>query len=86
MDMRTHRWIPILSLAAGMALAACGGGDEEQPETGNNADAAVGSSDGVSPVTGEQSGPSGGTSLGSGSAQEQTTTVNDTTPHRPGSP
>ena len=84
--MRMQRWISTFSLAAALSLTACGGGDEGQSETGNDADAAIGSSDGVSPVTGEQSAPSGGTSLGSGSAQEQTTTVNDTTPHRPGSP
>jgi hypothetical protein len=86
--MRMHRWISALSLAAALSVAACGGGEEGQSETGNNADAAIGSSDGVSP-TGDKGSPGageGGTSLGSPSAQEQTTTVDDTTPHRPGTP
>jgi hypothetical protein len=86
--MRMHRWIGIFTVAA--ALSACGGGGEEpQSETGNNGDAVVGSNDGISPTVGEERSPGpgeGGQAVGSPSAQEQATTVNDTTPHRPGSP
>ncbi len=88
--MRMLRWMGVLTVAAGLALGACGGGEDEvRPETGNDNDAVVGSNDGVSPTTGETNGTGsapGSQSLGSPTAQEQTTTINDTTPHRPGSP
>jgi len=79
--MRTHRRISAFVLAAGLSLGACsgdGGGEAE-----------LDSADGISPVTGEERTPSsgdGGQSLGSPTAQEQATSVDDTTPHRPGAP
>lgn len=86
--MRMHRWMGTFAVAAALTLGACGGGGEEgTKETGNNNDAAVGSNDGLTPTVGQERAPGpgeGGQSLGSPSAQEQTTTVNDTTPHRPG--
>jgi hypothetical protein len=88
--MRTHRWISVFTLLAALTLGACGGGEDEQTsETGNDNDATVGSADGISPTVGQERSPGpgeGGQSLGSPSAQEQTTTVDDTTPHRPGAP
>jgi hypothetical protein len=86
--MRKHRWITVFTLTAALTLAACGGGDDEgQSETGSSPDAAVGSSDGISPTVGAERSPGpgeGGQAIGSPSAQEQATSVNDTTPHRPG--
>lgn len=73
--MRMHRWIPVLALTA--ALAACGGGE--------GADAKLNSNDGISPAAGNAT-DEGRTSSGSSTAQEQTTVVNDTAPHRPGAP
>jgi len=68
--MRIHRVIPTLILAA--ALAACGGGDSA--EGANDAN------------KGEGSREEGRATLGSETAQEQGTVVNDTAPHRPGTP
>lgn len=88
--MRMHRWIGVFTVAAALTLGACGGGEETgQAETGNDGTATVGSGDGLSPTTGEESGVGpgeGSQASGSPSAQEMTTTVNDTTPHRPGAP
>ena len=87
--MRMHRWISAFTVTAALMLGACGDpGGEGESETGNDPDAAIGSSDGVSPTRdgGSPGAGEGGTSLGSPSAQKQTTTINDTTPHRPGSP
>ena len=78
--MRTQRWMSITSLLAVLALPACRDDD---------GDAAVGSSDGISPTVGQERAPGpgdGGQSSGSPSAQERTTTVDDTAPHRPGTP
>jgi hypothetical protein len=86
--MRMHRWISAFTVAAALSLGACSGGEEEaRPETGNNPDAAIGSNDGLTPTVGQERAPGpgeGGQSGGSPTAQEQTTTINDTTPHRPG--
>lgn len=87
--MRMHRWMGVFTVAAALGMGACGGGGEGQSETGNDGAATVGSNDGISPTVGEERAPGpgeGGQSVGSPSAQEMTTTVNDTTPHRPGAP
>ena len=79
--MRMHRWVSAFTVAAALSLAAC--------RTEGGGDAAIGSQDGISPTEGEETvgGPGEGSqSLGSPSAQEQATSVNDTTPYRPGSP
>ncbi|HEX8392355.1 MAG TPA: hypothetical protein VF665_08380 [Longimicrobium sp.] len=79
--MRTHRWIPVFTLAAALSLAACGGE--------GNGKATLESNDGLSPTTGSERAPGpgeGGQSGGSPSAQERTTVANDTAPHRPGTP
>ncbi len=80
--MRMHRWISAFTVAAALSLAACGGSE-------GGGDAAIGSNDGISATEGQEKvgGPGEGSQAsGSPSAQEQTTSVNDTTPHRPGAP
>ena len=80
--MRMHRRIGAFTVAAAISLAACGGSE-------GGGDAAIGSSDGISPVEGQDKvgGPGEGSqAVGSPSAREQATSVNDTTPHRPGAP
>ena len=74
--MRTHRWIPVFTLAAALTLGACG--------SDKKGDATLNSSDGISPAGNTTD--EGRTSSGSSEAQEQTTVVNDTAPHRPGAP
>ncbi len=79
--MRKHRWIPVFTLAAALSLGACGG------EGGG--EATMDSSDGISPAVGNERAPGPGEGSqqgGSPSGQEQATSVNDTTPHRPGAP
>jgi ABC-type glycerol-3-phosphate transport system substrate-binding protein len=79
--MRTHHRITTIALAAVLALAACGGGDSA--EDGGTQGAVQGQGDGDMSEGGAREGRS---VSGSESAQEQSTSVNDTTPHRPGSP
>ena len=79
--MRIHRVIPALLLAA--AVAACGGGGGDSPEAGGTGGEVRGANDAN---RGEGSRQEGRATLGSESAQEQGTAVNDTAPHRPGTP
>jgi hypothetical protein len=80
--MRTHGVIPTLALAAALALGACGGGSDST-EGGGTQGVVQGQGDAD---MSEGSAREGRSVSGSESAQEQTTAVNDTTPHRPGSP
>ncbi|HEX6036481.1 hypothetical protein [Longimicrobium sp.] len=80
--MRMHRWIGAFTVAAAISLSACGGSE-------GAGGAEIGSADGISPTEGQEKvgGPGEGSqAVGSPSAQDQGTTVNDTTPHRPGAP
>jgi hypothetical protein len=77
--MRSHRWIPTLAVLSALSLAACeSGADTEGTERGGtqvqDADAGV------------ESDADGRSVSGSATAREHGTAVNDTTPHRPGSP
>ena len=71
--MRTHRWIGAFTVAAALALAACGSPGEGSQESGSLAQP------GQTQATDESD-------QGAGYSPEegQGTAVNDTTPHRPG--
>jgi hypothetical protein len=81
--MRMHHLISAFALSAVLALGACGGGESDSPESGGPGGEVQGANDGN---TGQGSAREGRATLGSETAQEQGTVVNDTTPHRPGSP
>ena len=79
--MRTHRWIPTLVLLSALSLAACGSGAGDDAEGTE-----VGGTQVQDPDAGVASDADGRPTMGSESAQQQGTAVNDTAPHRPGSP
>ena len=82
--MRMNHWISAFALSAVLALGACGGGGEsDSPEAGGPGGEVQGANN---DNTGEGSRREGRATMGSETAQEQGTVVNDTTPHRPGSP
>lgn len=81
--MRTNRGIVTVALCAALALGACGGGDSDSAASGGAGGEVQGANNGD---TGEGSAREGRATLGSETAQEQGTVVNDTAPHRPGSP
>jgi hypothetical protein len=77
-EMRTHRWIPTLVLLSALSLGACNGDDAEGTERGGTQV--------QDPEAGVESDADGRPMIGSESAQQHGTIVNDTAPHRPGSP
>lgn len=79
--MRTHRWIPIFSLAAALAVAACGDPGEGSRETPAQQGGAGVSQPGSTQATDESD-----QGAGYSPERDQGTAVDDTTPHRPGSP
>jgi hypothetical protein len=81
--MRMHHWISTFALCAALGLGACGGGDSDSAESGGAGGEVQGANNGD---TEEGSAREGRATLGSETAQEQGTVVNDTAPHRPGSP
>jgi predicted small secreted protein len=80
-EMRTHRCIPTLVLLSALSLAACytgAGDDAEGPErSGTQVH---------DPEAGAESDADGRPMIGSESAQQHGTIVDDTAPHRPGTP
>ncbi|HEY0016782.1 MAG TPA: hypothetical protein VGC13_10700 [Longimicrobium sp.] len=80
--MRTHRVIPTLALVAALALGACSRGPDSTEGGGTQG---VVQGQGGADMS-EGSAREGRSVSGSESAQEQTTAVNDTAPHRPGAP
>lgn len=80
--MRTHHRITTIALAAVLALAACGRGSDSTEGGGTQG---VVQGQGGSDLS-EGGAREGRSVSGSESAQEQSTSVNDTTPHRPGTP
>jgi hypothetical protein len=81
--MRMNHWISAFALSAVLALGACGGGESDSAEGGGTGGEVQGANNSN---TGEGSAREGRATLGSETAQEQGTVVNDTAPHRPGSP
>lgn len=79
--MRTHYWIPALALSAALSLAACGDAGAGEDNEGTEAGGVQVQDGGVAGSDND-----GRSVSGSESAQEQATSVNDTTPHRPGVP
>jgi predicted small secreted protein len=79
--MRTHRWIPTLVLLSALSLAACDTGAGDDAEGTERGGTQV-----QDPDAGVESDADGSPSSGSETAQEHGTVVNDTAPHRPGSP
>jgi predicted small secreted protein len=79
--MRTHRWIPMMALLSALSLAACDTG------AGDDADGTErGGTQVQDPEAGIESDADGRSMTGSETAQEHGTAVNDTAPHRPGTP
>ncbi|HEX6372737.1 MAG TPA: hypothetical protein VF006_27700 [Longimicrobium sp.] len=79
--MRTHRWIPTLVVLSALSLAACDTGAGDDAEGTERGGTQV-----QDPEAGVESDADGRAVAGSESAQEHGTAVNDTAPHRPGSP
>ena len=73
--MRMQRWISTFSLAAALALGACGSPGEGSQEGGGTAQP------GTTQATDESD-----QATGNAPEEDQGTAVDDTTPHRPGSP
>ena len=73
--MRMQRWISTFSLAAALALGACGSPGEGSQESGGTAQP------GATQATDESD-----QATGYSPEEDQATAVDDTTPHRPGSP
>lgn len=79
--MRMHRWIPTLVLLSALSLAACDTGAGDDAEGTERGGVQV-----QDPEAGAESDADGRPMIGSESAQQHGTVVNDTAPHRPGSP
>lgn len=79
--MRTHRWIPTLVLLSALSLGACDTGAGDDAEGTERGGVQV-----QDPEAGVESDADGRPMIGSESAQQHGTAVNDTAPHRPGTP